>query len=74
MDQQETVEQVYAFIKDYIREHTYPPTLKEIAAGCFMSRTHVTRYVDWLQALGRIARDSKLARGITLLDDHDPQA
>jgi repressor LexA len=71
MDQNETVEQVYAFIKAYIREHTYPPTLKEIGKGCYMSRTNVTRYVDRLQGMGRLARDPKRARGITLLDEHD---
>lgn len=73
MDHQDTVEQVYNFIKDYIREHTYPPTLKEIGKGCFMSRTNATRYVDILQAKGRIARNPKLSRGITLLDDHNDE-
>jgi repressor LexA len=71
MEPNDIVEQVYAFIKAYIREHTYPPTLKEIAENCYMSRTHVTRYVDILQARGRLARNPKLSRGITLLDDHD---
>ncbi len=73
MEQNETMEQIYTFIKDYIREHTYPPTLKEIGKGCYMSRTNATRYVDLLQALGRIARNPKLSRGITLLDDGDDQ-
>lgn len=71
MEHNEIVEQVYEFIKAYIREHTYPPTLKEIGKGCYMSRTNATRYVDILQAKGRIARNPKLSRGITLLDDHD---
>ena len=74
MDQQDTVEQVYTFIKNYIREHAYSPSLKEIADGCFMSRTNVTRYVDRLEGMGRIARDPKLARSIILLNDHDSHA
>jgi repressor LexA len=73
MDQTETVERVYAFIKAYIREHTYPPTMKEIAEGCYMSRSGVARYVDRLQGMGRISRDPSLARGITLLGDKDDE-
>jgi DNA-binding MarR family transcriptional regulator len=74
MDQQETVEQVYTFIKNYIYEYTRSPSLKEIADGCFMSRTNVTRYVDRLEGMGRIARDPKFARSIILLKDHDSRA
>ncbi len=69
MVQNEIVEQVYAFIKAYIQEHTYPPTLQEIADACYMSRTNVTRYIDRLQGMGRLARDPGRSRGITLLDD-----
>lgn len=71
MDQTETVEQVYEFIKTYIREHTYPPNLTEIAKQCHMSRTNVTRYMDRLEGMGRIARNPNVARGITLLDEND---
>ena len=69
MVQNEIVEQVYAYIRAYIQEHTYPPTLKEIAAAHYMSRTNITRYLDRLQGMGRIARDPGRSRGITLLDD-----
>lgn len=67
----DVAEQVYNFICAFIEEHTYPPTLQEIANGCYMSRTNVTRYVDRLEGMGRIARDPKRARGITLLNDDD---
>jgi SOS-response transcriptional repressor LexA len=73
MDQNEIVEQVYAFIKAYIREHTHPPTLSEIADGCFMSRTHVTRYVERLEGMGRLFREPNRARGITLIDNNEDE-
>lgn len=69
MVQDEIVEQIYGYIKEYIREHTYPPSLKEIAAAHYMSRTNVTRYLDRMQGMGLIARDPGRSRGITLLDD-----
>jgi repressor LexA len=72
MVQKDIVEQVYAYIRAYIQEHTYPPTLKEIADAHFMSRSNVTRYLDRLQGMGLIARDPGRSRGITLLDDETP--
>jgi SOS-response transcriptional repressor LexA len=60
---------VYLFLKDYIRKHTYPPTLREIGQGCFLSVSAVTRHLDRLEGQGKIKREPGRARGITLTDD-----
>lgn len=59
---------VYAFIVNYIRQHGYSPSLREISRGCFMSQANVMRYLDRLEAQGRITRQPGRARSITLLD------
>jgi DNA-binding MarR family transcriptional regulator len=63
---------ILRFIQQYVREHTYPPSLNEIARGCYLSRSSVSRYIDRLQMQGRIARDFGIARGITLLEPLPP--
>lgn len=59
---------VFAFICRFVRENTYPPTLEEIALGCFIARSPVVRHIDRLEGEGRIARNPNISRGITLLD------
>lgn len=70
---------VYDYIKTYIAEQGYPPTQRNIASGCFISRANVQRYLDVLVALGYLERDEYTARGIILgkrgiegKDDHLP--
>ncbi len=60
---------VYGFIKAYIQEHAYPPTVREIAQGCFISTSAVTRHLDRLEQKGKIYREPARARGIRLLDE-----
>jgi len=60
---------VFEFICRFVREHTYPPTLDEIAQACFIARSTVVRHIDRLEGEGRIARNPNISRGITLLDD-----
>ncbi|MCS7072119.1 MAG: hypothetical protein NZM00_11475 [Anaerolinea sp.] len=59
---------VFEFICRYVRENTYPPTLEEIARGCFIARSTVVRHIDRLEGEGRIARNPYISRGITILD------
>ena len=66
MGQHDTEQEVYDFICDYMRRHGSSPTLREIRDGCFMSIPNVIRYLDRLEAHGRIARRPGKARGITL--------
>ncbi len=67
----EDLESVYAFVRAYIEEHTHPPTIREIGRHCLMSRANVVRYLDRLEAQGRIFREPGRARGITLVKPED---
>ena len=64
----EMTEEILQFIKDYAREHGYPPTIREIAQFCHTSRTNVLRYLDRLEKWRRIQREPGIPRGITILD------
>jgi len=60
-------ETVYAFIQTYMGQHGYAPTLREIAAGCYISYTTVVRYLDRLEWQGRIMREPGRARSIRVV-------
>lgn len=68
---QHEVEAVFQFICQHVQEFSRPPTLREIAAACFMSTTRAMRCLDRLDAGGWIIRDPGVARGITLVRDCD---
>jgi len=68
-----TTQVVYLFLKDYIKQHTYPPSLREIAEGCYLSVAGVLRHLDHLEWEGKLRREPARARGITLVDE-DEQA
>ena len=61
------------FILDYIREfldeHQFPPTVRDIQAGCAISSTSVVDYnLQILQREGHLKRLPEVSRGIELLD------
>ena len=64
-------ERVYTFIKDWIEEHTYPPSLREIGQGCYLSVAGVLRHLDHLEWEGKLRREPGRARGITLIDEDE---
>ncbi len=72
MHTEETSEDVYQFIRQYVAAHGYAPTIREISEGCFMSATNVIRYLDKLEAWGRISREPRKPRSISLLDREKP--
>ncbi len=59
--------QVYDFIQAYIDEHGFAPTQREIALGCYMSKTNIIRYLDRLEMQGRIIRIPGQPRSIRLV-------
>jgi repressor LexA len=62
--------QIVKFIKSYLFTHPYPPTVREIRAGCKISSNAVTVYdLGWLERQGYIERYKGIARGIRLLRD-----
>lgn len=62
-----TTDVVYDYIRTFIQDNGYPPSLREISAGCFIGRSTAVRYLDKLEAQGRISRDEGRARSIRLL-------
>jgi repressor LexA len=63
---EQTVENLYSFIQTYIQENGYSPSLREISEGCYLGRSTVLRYLDKLEAKGRITRAEGKARSISL--------
>ena len=63
----EITEAVYAFIKQYIQQYGYAPSLREIASGCYLGTSSVLRHLDRLEAWGRLARDPGRARSMRLM-------
>jgi DNA-binding MarR family transcriptional regulator len=62
----EITELIYDFLQHYIDYSRKPPTIREIAAGCFVSVGTVMRHLDKLEASGLIEREPTHARSIVL--------
>ena len=67
MHSEETSEEVFQFIRRYIVEKGFAPTIRDISDGCYMSATNVIRYLDKLEAKGRISREPNKPRSIHIL-------
>jgi len=57
--------QVLDFIRRFIEEHEYPPSLQEIAKHFKKSTSTAQHYVDELFTKGYLEKEDNLARGIT---------
>ncbi len=68
----ELTDNVYTFLREYIQQHHLPPTLREIAEGCYIGTSTTLRCLDRLEAQGRISREPGKARGIILLEPETP--
>lgn len=63
-------ERVFNFLKEFIGENPYPPTVREVARGADISSTSVASYhLDKLVGSGHIRRVPNTARGIVLLEE-----
>ena len=62
---------ILCFIKGYIEEKGYPPSLGDVAAGVHLSRTHVVHEMTYLMAWGYVYRERGVPRSIVLLKDFD---
>ena len=59
---------VYAAIEQYLDEHGYPPTVRELSVLCGITSTSVVSYHLWrLVAAGAIERDPGVSRGIRVV-------
>lgn len=62
--------QILDFVRRYMHEHSYPPTVREIGDGVSISSTSVVDYnLRVLSKRGYIRRDADISRGIELLDE-----
>ena len=60
---------ILEFIRDFMDEHQFPPTVRDIQAGCEISSTSVVDYnLQILQRDGYMRRLPEVSRGIELLD------
>ena len=57
------------FIRTFIRDKDYPPSIRDIQLGCDISSTSVVDYnLKALERSGHIRRDREVSRAIELLD------
>lgn len=60
---------ILRFIREFIEEKDYPPSIRDIQEGCDISSTSVVDYnLKALERLGHIRRDREVSRAIELLE------
>ncbi len=60
---------ILRFIRQFIEEHDYPPSIRQIQDGCNISSTSVVDYnLKKLEGDGYIRRDREVSRAIELLE------
>ncbi|MBI4215854.1 MAG: repressor LexA [Chloroflexi bacterium] len=58
------------YIREFLEDRGYPPTIRDIQRGCGLSSTSVVDYnLRALERSGTIRRDRELSRGIELLGE-----
>jgi repressor LexA len=61
-------ERIINFVTEFLHDKGYPPTIRDIAAGCGISSTSVVAYnLNKLEQAGYIRRRSDISRGIKFL-------
>jgi repressor LexA len=60
---------ILRFIRNFLRDKDYPPSIRDIQEGCDISSTSVVDYnLKALERLGYIRRDREVSRAIELLE------
>lgn len=60
---------ILEFMREFISEHDYPPSIRDIQIGCDISSTSVVDYnLKALERQGFIRRDREVSRAIEILD------
>jgi repressor LexA len=63
-------ERILEFLRDFLERHDYPPSIRDIQAGCGISSTSVVDYnLKALETNGLIQRDREISRGIRLVGE-----
>ena len=55
---------ILAYVRAYRKEHSYSPSVRDIAKGCGSSSTTANYHVDVLVERGLLLRDDGIARSI----------
>ena len=67
-DLTERQERILEFFEDFLVEHDYPPTVRDIQRGCEISSTSVVSYnIDILKREGLIRKHDGVSRGLGLV-------
>jgi repressor LexA len=62
-------QRILEYIGEFLDDHQYPPTVRDIQSGCEISSTSVVDYnLQILQREGHLRRLPEVSRGIELLD------
>ena len=65
-------DKILNFLKDFILEKDYPPSIRDIQTHCSISSTSVVDYnLKKLEEKGLIRRDKDISRGIEILGDNN---
>lgn len=60
---------ILTFLREFMDDHDYPPSIRDIQLGCDISSTSVVDYnLKALEKFGYIRRDREISRGIELLE------
>jgi repressor LexA len=61
-------QRILSYLREFIEEHDYPPSIRQIQESCGISSTSVVDYnLNALQREGYISREEEVSRGIRLL-------
>jgi SOS-response transcriptional repressor LexA len=63
-----TLEKVYTFVRDYITQQGYSPTLQEVADAVGCTQRNVAYHLEQLRRMGLIDRRRRKTRGISLVN------
>jgi repressor LexA len=62
-------QRILTFIRHFVKEKAYPPTIRDIVAGCGISSTSVADYnLQILETAGYLRRRREVSRGIQLTE------
>jgi len=71
---QSTADLVFTYVCTYIEEYGFSPTYREIAEGCFISKSAVEKQLFQLEAQHRIKRIPGASRSIRPLQSDDDES
>ena len=57
---------LYRYLRDHLQARGYPPSQREAAERCSVSRTRARQLLEQLQAKGYLVQDAHEARGLRL--------